>query len=311
MSPSFSAVTLPLRFSFTLHPLTASLWSSLGNPGKNSPWQSGLGFFLQTVQLLPFGFPCSIWLLCTFHLWVYVLFWFSLISSRYLGLFTDIWMREFLLSQVIPIPGCTGGYCLDSFFCFGHGCCSGCLISGSLLQTSLSLLPTLCQTTVHYCHHFIKIVPKCTRFWMPDCNIPWRTTLLLYWSKPTVNLPLAAKLISLWSAAVLSQCLTFIVGSWMLYLDVGYMLLLPTRGKTHFYCRGSKIKTNWNPVLYLEIHAFFISFVLSFLIWTGKQCIRPSCHILKSRVLNRKAKCVWVDKWPLICKTCCLHSSDL
>lgn len=248
---------------------------------------------------------------CVLFIYGFTFYCFSLISSRYLGLFTDIRTRESLLSWIIPILGCTGVYCLDSFLCFGHVFCSDCLISGSLLQTSLSLLPTLCQTIVHYRHHFIKIVPKCTRFWTPDCNIPWRSTLLLYWSKPTVNLPLAAKLMSLWRAVTLSQCLAFIVGSWTLYPDVGYMLLLPTRGKTHFYCRGSRIKTNWNTALYLEIHVLFISFVLSFLIWKGKQCIWPLCHILKSRVLNRKAKCVWVDKWPLICKTCCLHSSDL
>lgn len=168
---------------------------ALGNLGLDSSFKLFNCYHLTFHALYDF---------CVLFIYGFMFYCFSLISSRYLGLFTDIRVRESLLSWIIPIPGCTGVYCLDSFLRFGYVFCSGCLISGSLLQTSLSLLPTLCQTIVHYCNHFIKIVPKCTRFWTPDCNIPWRSTLLSYWSKSTVNLPLAAKLMSLWRAVMLS-----------------------------------------------------------------------------------------------------------
>lgn len=124
---SLSAVTLPLSFSFTLHQLTTSLWASLKNLGKNSLWKFGLGSFLQTVQLFLFGFLFQILLLCTFHLGVYICFCFALIGSRYLSLFTDIWMSESLLSEIIPFAEYSGISCLSSFLCFGHVTVSLCI----------------------------------------------------------------------------------------------------------------------------------------------------------------------------------------
>lgn len=148
----------------------------MGQPGKpkekQSPWKSGHGFFLQTTQLFPFDFQFPSLFLCTFHSWVYICFCFVWLTVCFLS-----FEWEKVLFRIIPISEWKGAYCLSNFFCLSlvSVFCSGCSISGNLFQTSLSLLPTPCQTTVHYCHHFTEIVPECTGFWTFDCNTPRRS----------------------------------------------------------------------------------------------------------------------------------------